>query len=224
MSSEDMRLDRQRPGRRELDGRSLTATVVGVLVGLAVSSAVVWFYLADSGSDTVAAVDVIEGAGEGTQQTLSIGTESEAAVDSDPGAGPSLATSTTAGSTTTESTTVRGLSDATIGTAAVLMTEDSSCPRTAGVDDRSDQSEATAVEKWTDGRTTVILCRSEQGTLTYFGSSDRGSIYLDAERTANGFTARNRDTTYVLDYVSDEGVLSIVYPGETVSVELEPAG
>lgn len=225
-SSEDTTLDRRPLGRRELDGPALTAVVVGVLIGLVVSSAVVWFFLVDDGSDTVAAVDIeaIDGTEEGAPQTLSIGTESEAAVDSDRGAGPSLATSTTAtsttASTTVASTSVKGLSDTTIGTAAAVTTQDSSCPENAGVDNRSDSSQATVLERWSDGLTTVMLCRSEQGSLTYFGRSDRGSIYLDAQLTAEGFTARNRDTSYDMS----NGVLSINYPGETVRLELQRAG
>ncbi len=73
------------------------------------------------------------------------------------------------------------------------------------------------VEQWSGDDITVILCQTPDGTLSYYGSSDRGSIYLDARRTDGGFTARNGDTSYILR----DGVLSVGYPAETLRYELE---
>ncbi len=209
--------------RRELDGPALTAVVIGVFAGLVASGAVVWFFLTQGDSDGTRrdSADAIAASEDdsGPQQTLSVGVESQQVLDTESSSEPADDTTTTtilAASTLGETTNQDADGDIEDGQD---LGEDASCPATASVDNRSSSStsESSLVEEWSGEGIVVKLCRSTDETLTYYGSSERGSIYLDARRTSGGFTARNGDTSYILR----DGVLSVGYPSETLRYELE---
>lgn len=202
-----------------------TPVVLGMLVGLLVAVVIIGLWLANSDEPGVAAGPDENSA---TGQTVSIGVGPDQESDSGPSdSGLSESVADDDGVTSTTSITTRSEGDEAEtddDDAEGRGGDEAECPQSAGTDNRSSRSASVVDAEWTNGEVTVKLCRSADGALSYHGSSDRGTIYLDAERTADGFEARNRDTIYRLTYAAAGGRLSIVYPAETTTVELDQVG
>ena len=227
----------QQPHRHASRRGSLLAVGVGLLLGLIAAGAAIWFLAIDRGVEETATESDGTLLAEQDQAAPSEADVSEPNVSEsnletststfgedsqlEPESGPAETPSTTTLDFTTDADHGQQEADTdTSGQDPASEPQDEglepACPNTADTDNRTTKQEALLLEEWSGGPMVVMLCQARDGSLTYFGRSRAGTIYLDAGVLSDGFFAQNGATLYELR----SGQLNIFLDNETLTFDL----